>query len=678
MSKSQRAACAPKTNPFPTARCVAAHGSVQLHVNGEFVAPFFLMTSSGALRHLKAMGLTTGPLMTLELRDERNDRSPIQWWTAADRFDFTLIDQCLETLVQVVPDVWVVPRIMLDPPADWMDAHPHDLVEYADPKSWEDVHGWGGPRKPSWASAAWRRDAAKALRALIRHAGEQPYAARIIGWHLGSGVYGEWHWPNPVYYPDTSDVFRDAYGAWLQQHYPEKAPEPRIPSVAERRTATHGWLRDPVRDRWLIDYARFLHETGASALMELAAVAKEETNRRSLVVAFNGYLPDLGINHEGDHRAFDHVLHCPDLDIFASPHTYGRRKLGEDAMYRGYLGSVRRHGKLWLDENDDRTHLTTIASWQRAHTHVTTEPESVAILWRGFAHALTQGCGLWFMDQKGMWEGEDTPGWYGSPGQIVALNRMYEEMTRAVANTTPRTAAVAVISDLEAPFYIADTAQNDRELLFRMNSAFMGALNRAGAPFDLFQGGDLDEAALAGYQVLIFLDVFHLSADGLARVEAFQRAGKTCLFLGVPGCISDHDFSLERTRRLCVPEAKRAEFDRLLAPDTPEKLNERSADEAPWQTGNTWYVPGPVLSPDPLRRIYGIAGVHVWEDSSDVLMAGCGYVAVHAVSSGTKRLTAPAKQTWTDVRTGQVLVADCATLEYTLARGETLVCRLDP
>ena len=662
-------------NPFPTARCSLADGSGVLQINGETLAPFFLMTSSPALRRLGAMGLIPGPLLTLELKDERNGRRAIDWWEDAQRGDYTSFDRCLQEFQDVVPECWLVPRISLDPPTAWMDAHPDDLVEYADPKSWEDLGGWGGPRKPSWASAAWRQAAADALRALIRHAARQPYGARIIGWHLASGVYGEWHYANPVYYPDTSTVFRNAYGEWLQRQYPGEGTEPRIPSIEERRSATHGWLRDPIRDRWLIDYARFLHHTGSSALIELAAVVKEETERRSLVVAFNGYLADIGINQEGDHRGFDQVLRCPDIDILASPHTYGRRKLGEDAMFRGYLGSVRRHGKLWLDENDDRTHLTS-PGWQAPYTHVKTEPESISILWRSVAHALTQGCGLWFMDQKAMWDG-DVPGWYGSAGQIDALNRMRVEMDRAAAHPKPRTASVAVVSDLESGFYVADTPHNDRALLYHMNNALFASLNRGGAPFDLFQGGDFDEETLAPYRVLIFPDAFHLSAAGLTLVESFLAAGKTCLFLGVPGCISDDAFSLERTRRLCVPESKWDEFDRLMASGDPERLNTRSADEAPWQMENAWYVPGPVLSPDHIRRIYRIAGVHLWEQSGDVLMEGCGYVAVHAVSGGDKLLTAPEERTWTDVRTGRVLADNVMALPYTLAHGETLVCRME-
>jgi hypothetical protein len=88
-------------------------------------------------------------------------------------------------------------------------------------------------------------------------------------------------------------------------------------------------------------------------------------------------------------------------------------------------------------------------------------------------------------------------------------------------------------------------------------------------------------------------------------------------------------------------------------------------------------VPGPVLSPGRLRAMYRSADVHIWADADDVLMAGCGYAALHAASNGDKCLVAPESATWTDVCTGEVLAVQTRTLRRTLQRGETLVCRID-
>lgn len=661
---------------FPQATVEWRNGAAGLNIGGAFHPPFFLMTSPGALRGLGALGLGNVRLLTLELRDEANGRAPVTWWTGMGQYQFETVDRALQDLLDVAPESYLAPRIIMDAPDDWLDAHPDDIVGYADPASWDDTGSWGGPRKASWASAAWRRDAGEALRQLIRHAAEQPYASRIIGWHVGSGVYGEWHYPNPVYYPDTSPAFHEAYKFWLAEHYPNDPPEARIPTVGERRSATHNWLRDPVADRWLIDYARCLHESGATALLDLARVVKEETARRSLVVAFNGYLPDLGTNHEADHRAFHLVLESDDVDVLSSPHTYNRRKPGQDGMIRGFLGSVRLHGKLWLDENDDRTHLTTAGSWQVNYTHVKSEWESVEMLWRGFAQALTHGCGLWFMDQKGLWETGEGPGWYGSAAIVEALNAMRRVMDSAYKQPASQPAEVAVIGDFESAFYIADTDSNDTGLLHRMYTDLMESLNRAGAPFDLYEMHDFSAKALGEYKVYIFPDAFHLSAAALSKIEELRRHTRTLLFLGVPGCASDNDFSLDRTRRLCVPPQHSDEFEQLMGAPTAEPLIVRSPDEKPWRNGNTWYVPGGTLATQHLRGIYRSAGTHVWIDTDDVLMAGCGFVAVYGARAGDKCIDAGRPVTWVDVRTSLVVSRDTERLNIPVKVGETALFEL--
>jgi len=230
-----------------------------------------------------------------------------------------------------------------------------------------------------------------------------------------------------------------------------------------------------------------------------------------------------------------------------------------------------------------------------------------------------------------------------------------------------------VFSDFHAAFYVADAEHNDRAMLHSFSTRFMESLNRAGAPFDLYLAADLCDPHLADYRVYIFPDAFHMDEGMWARIQALAKSGRTLLFLGVPACISDGDFDLERTRRLCVPPDRNAEFERLMAGLSPDPLNRRSAEEQPWRVGNLWYAPAATLAPRHLRQVYDSAGAHVWLRSDDILMAGAGFVGLHASSVGEKWLQAPGPMTWVDVRTGATAARDQTCIRRPMAVGETVL-----
>jgi beta-galactosidase len=302
---------------------------------------------------------------------------------------------------------------------------------------------------------------------------------------------------------------------------------------------------------------------------------------------------------------------------------------------------------------------------------VKNETESVEVLWRGFSQALTQNCGLWFMDQRGLWEGGQGAGWYGSPAMVSALRQMHAVMANALPHPQARACEVAAFIDLAGAFYVADTDHNDRALLHRLYTRLLASMNRAGAPFDLYQIEDLEDPGLRDYRALVFLDAFHLSDARMRFLENLEKNGKTLVFLSVPGCISDSAFDPQRTERLCVPEDNLAEFRRLIAAASEEPFEKWTADGKLWRRGRVWYNPGPELAPAELRKIFAEAGAHSWLSTDDVLMVGGGCVAVHASSEGEKELRAPAPATWTDLRTGMVLARAQPLLRFPMRFGET-------
>lgn len=637
------------------------NGAPALFLDGTPVFPLLLMASTPALAQLKEIAPHRIHLHTAEF--------PLGW-TGIGRFNFSAFDEQMRELIRVDPAARVMPRIHLDPPDEWMDANPDELVGYADPAAWDGETCWGGAKHPSFASRKWMHDTGEALRRLLRHASEQEYSDRIFGWHIGSGVYGEWHAWNGVYYPDTSTPFVRAYEEWLRENFPGEEIEARLPSVEERMEGDCGLFRDPARRGWMLRHAEFFHQLGAQVLGEFARVVKQETGGRSLVLAFNGYLPELGVNHEIDHRAFETALRDDNIDAFAAPHSYARRKPGESGLPRGFTGSVRAAGKLWLDEADERTHLAHATQWK----HVETREQGIETLWRSFAHALTSGNGLWFMDQGSLWFQQQTGSWYADAEILRSFAQMQHIGAEAMQRNRALASEVAVVMNFKAAFHLADRASGLDNISSTLTIAQTEQIALCGAPFDFYLLSELFEPAVPEYKAYIFLDAFALTDEELQSLCELRDAGKTLLFFYAAGLLSETELSLQRMQELLQMPVQQLES--ALLPDgstqspgfaVPELKNGVA------QAGNVFFCPAPPLSATELRSILDHAGVHSYLDSDDTVMVGGDYVAVHAAENGLKTLRWPRPVTWKNERTGEVLASSASTLQTAMQRGQTLL-----
>ena len=645
---------------FPLAQVRPHLGAPALFLNDKPVFPLILMTEASALEEWKIIQPCSVHLLT-------DTFSP--GWMGIETYDFSEFDAKMRKFIAADSRAMLMPRIQIDAPADWMDAHPDEVVGYADAKAWDGDTSWGGARHPSFASALWRKDAGESLRRLIRHAAESDYAGNIFGWHLGSGIYGEWHAWNAVYYPDTSPVFAAAYRDWLAQKSPDSLA--RIPTIEDRRHADLGLFRDPATSRWQVTHAEFFHEIGDRALGEFAAVVKEESANRSLVIAFNGYLPDLDVNQEIDHRAFDQTLRNAALDCFASPHSYTRRKPGEDATMRGFMGSVRAMGKLWLDEADERTSLARPSQWK----HVETIEETVEVLWRSFAHALTHNCGLWFMDQGAMWEGKT---WYQDKAILESFAEMQILGEKSMSRPRTRASQIAVVASFTNAFHIADRSSGLDHVTNTLINPQLEQWTKCGAPFDLYLVSELFEPQIPSYDVYAFLDTFFLSDADFIKIKQLRDSGKTLIFFYAAGFLSENSQSLERMRDLLSMEIELC--DSVTLPDGREQkpgFTVREMNGAFARSGNVYFCPAPPLPATEIRQILKNANVHSYLDSPDPLMVGGGYLAIHAAGAGEKHLRNPLPVSWTNARSGEVLARNTKELTVEMAHGETLILSLD-
>jgi hypothetical protein len=389
-----------------------------------------------------------------------------------------------------------------------------------------------------------------------------------------------------------------------------------------------------------MDFYDFYWRGTAKAITELAAAAKRGGGQDWLVGVFYGYLPQYGGKmQESQHLGIETVLESPDIDFLCSPAMYSDRGPGGASNFMSFTESIKRRGKLWWHEADNRTHRSIgdpfgkVAPAQNLF-------ESVNVLEREFAHCLTEAAGLWWFDMGG--------GWYDEPELMERV-----AATRALAEEDPERLWKP---DVEIGLFI------DAKSSYRMPpespylhgmTQLVAAMPRLGAPYRTYLLSDLPEAP--AYRALLLPNAFDLTDHERAAIEQRVDQGATVVCWGPAG-------------------AGRFEAGRVTpAPDWAEALSRR-AEEGPGRVlARKTPSAGDIAT---LREALEAANVRIYTSTNDAFYIGEGYVALHAASAGVKKLEfgEPLEVTEVLAAPGASVTAD--EVEARFERYETRVWRL--
>jgi len=297
-------------------------------------------------------------------------------WLEPGVYDFHQLDERFRMVLDACPDAYLFPRLYVSAPPWWLEQHPEAVVLY-DPGDGQPVpYILNGRKIPSWASPVWRDAVDDALRRLIAHVESQPYADRIIGYHIASGCTEEWMmWgANENQWTDYGADNQAAFRRWLSARYGTDAKlraawgkpdvtlaNATVPPKTDRARSAMGVLRDPATDTPSIDYVRYIADATAATIDRFCGTVKDATKGQRLAGVFYGYLLQLFGQRQQNaaHLGFDAVVRSPNVDFLCSPTSYAFRAIGTGTShFMAPLGSVLAHGKLWFDENDIRTSLS--------------------------------------------------------------------------------------------------------------------------------------------------------------------------------------------------------------------------------------------------------------------------------------------------------------------------------
>lgn len=618
---------------------------------------------------------------------------PMPWPRPGEEYDWTGVDVAIDTTLEHDPEALLLPRFGLEPPEWWYEEHPEARQVFSD----------GATEGCSMASEAWRTDAETHLRALARHC-EQRYGDHMLGYHPCGQHTGEWFyhrsWERVL--GDYSPAMLDGFRRYLAERYGDAidADTVTIPTEEEQLAASVGWFHDPAAEARVIDYLRYQQVAVVEALERFARAIKEETGGERLVTYFYGYTFELcglpwGPAHSG-HYALERLLRCPDVDILCSPISYQDRQLGGSGDFMTAVDSIAAAGKLWLVEDDTRTHLTPPGAGFEGGS---TLRETQWIHARQFGHLLPRRLATWYMDLG-------ATGWLNDPGIWSHIAGLREQYQRALQEEPSWSPEVAVIIDEDGALYGRADWGLHRSLVYEMRMA----LARTGAPQRWHLLSDLVAGKVPKCRAYVMLNCFQLGLEERTAI-ARETNGSAAIWFYGGGFLSEGpadlaapgDLQMTMAEAIGLPitvaEPRKAgdplpadpwfDGDPLLDPfwtvreDPGVEVLTRLADGTPGiavattGAGLRVYITQLGCTAGDLRALFRRAGVHVYCESDDVILTDCRFLCLSASSPGEKTIYLQTPATVTDALTGEVVAADSASFTLPMELGEARVFWLD-
>ncbi len=476
-----------------------------------------------------------------------------------------LLDQHIQAILNIDPAARVIAFLDLRPSTAWLKEHPEAALIAAD----------GRPGPQSYFAREHLDLVTAHLRQVLRHVEAQPYAGRVIGWHLITcgtpdsalgGVEGNQFEPDRAkislgdHNPQALAAFRD----WLTDRYHGDQAALRAAWRDDRVTfataavtneqltaegAGGGVFRDPSSGAAPFDYFAFLSGGIARFYQKLAAVVKSETGK--LVGCYYGYdtVHLYGYNSPGgvlQNNNFDETaMYGTDrFDYLAMVPSYQHRLAGSGFEPQHAVAGQDLHGKQYLAELDTRTVTAEVTQWGRQRS----VRESVEVAKRDLATLLMDGHAGWFADWST--SGLRAVGYYIDPDLLSAIRRAGEIYAEELTQPRRSAARVAVVVSGKA-WYYHDLYRAPPLYYNLVRRLLFDRLPHLGAPVDTIRLKDLADPRVAErYRVLVMLNPFALDSADRRAIDALKGDGRTIVWFYAPGYVDpEHGLSVDGVSR---------------------------------------------------------------------------------------------------------------------------------
>ena len=664
------------------------HGIPVMHINGvPQWSMFYTTTPRYNLEQVNHQAFAKNGIKLVHCYV--NPKSPQE-----DEYDFTDIDRTVLEIIENNPNALIImkPGFRDCVPQWFLTKYPEEVVV---------LDAGEKLLKPSLSSLKWRKVAGNMLKNMIRHINNSPYSDKVIGYFVREGEEGQWmhYWggsdlDKDNILSDYSQPMKTYFRAWLKNKYINvealrKAWHDnkvtfdtlKIPSKKERLAPQNGVFRDPAKNRRAIDYAEALSDVICDGIIYYAKIVKEETHNKALMLAFFGHIIDLGGFFLGEQVGYlkqRRVINCPDVDYLAGPISYAKafRDIGGVASFDYPAPAcLRLQNKIWLNEDDVRTHLVKPAGYAYS---VRTPKQTNEVLAREFAKALCAGAGLYWLNLSA-----GKRYWFDDKQTSLTIGKLNKIAQKAVKDNLSSVSEIAVImSDKSLLYMRSRKPKSKKDGIVQQSIIYQREqIARLGAPFDEYLLDDFLDPTMPDYKLYIFLNAFYMTdKERKAIVSKLKKENSSAIWFYAPGYITEKGLSLAAMSKLTgIKFDKSSKRDdskiKLVSSNSllsgyrktigmPSgntlkplffttdnsvevigrlKSNNKAAFVVGKNSGFTsYYCSAPVIPAELLRGIAKKSGVHIYTRQNDAIYACKDYLAIHtSKKAGSREIILP-------------------------------------
>ena len=673
------------------ARLVNEDGKVNAYINGRRTPPVMYALSdfpaASSNTHYAFKNIQNFKRQGINLVCADSDLNI--GWHKVSPFDGEAVIAQIESVLDANPDAKVLLRLHLNPPYWWLRDNPEECIVYrTEDGDFPGIDDGEQDRlirnddkmhlRASIASRRWILEASEKLTELLEELKGTRAKDGLVAIQLAYGMFGEWHaFGRSI--ADVSAPMKEHFKKYLKNKYKtkEKLREAWGDGSVDFDTAEYhpekfqphddGAFRDPSSSARIIDSQMSNQTAVTDAILHFARVVKS-IDPELLCGTFYGYY--LGTEDTaviGAHLNPRAIYESRDIDFICGPFCYMDNRLpGGVPMQRAFLESHRLHGKLWLTEMDQFPLGVEETSGGTKESFGT----NVALLRVNALQPIFGGHGFWYYDHRlvpsleimkrmGTLVGDVASiyrkrGWWDSPEMMNEIGRIQELSAELIRRPYTSDADVLVVHDEEAKYYHTVTGSSAVE--YRLFSEFA----TCGVAYDCIYLSDLERCEIERYKCIIFADCPNIDEKTQTIVDKIRKK-TTCVFLHGFGYSDGKRLLCEAASRACGMELERTEakyissdlfesvvLDSNIAPAfcvtdkgaIPLAYFDNGAVGAA-RRGRSVYVSMNYLPGGLAKEIFADAGVHIWCDSGDSVIAASGCVLIKCCGAGERSLRLP-------------------------------------
>ncbi len=493
------------------------------------------------LKFMAATGvdlISISPMNTADSLGNPYTDAPLVW-RAEDVYDFASLDAQFDEVLSVHPKARFICTVDLNTPL-W-------FARKLSEDSFYSLSNLALNRE-------WKNATTSYLRHFLEHC-EAFYGNSIWGYVPACGRTMEWI---------ENDFEKDGLlkGEAFQRYCSENGlGKLQIPTMNSLLHSEHEFIRDPEKERNIVEWRRFTGKVAADLLIHFIQTIRETVPRNKKIGVFYGFVLNLFMGlHSDCERVFDTMP--PDFMIGAACNS--KQAIGNNSGFNAVTKMLSRRKIGYLHECDRITstsnlQITDFVSLNRSGiwTPWASSAEDIAGFRREVSMCLIENFSFWAFN---IW-GQS----YKSPELRAAIKNCFETWKMYRGLSSGSTAQILFVADMESNFWLNE---HHHAIFKALAWNCRNNLMECGVPYDTAVWNDLAEIDLSQYRIILFQNLVWMTAEReKVLFSKICKDNRLIVWCGTPGILYNGKYDRNHVEALCGNPYTTQGFAKKVFPD---------------------------------------------------------------------------------------------------------------